>query len=123
MSPSDSQSCPPPVARMSQHDFQLWAKHQIGVILKTLEAKGNQYSERERSALGNFETGAAMLEISPMAYLMTLATKHWYALTQWASGRRPDFDQENIAERATDIIVYLLLLMYWTHYHVPKRED
>jgi hypothetical protein len=107
---------------MSQHDFQIWANHKISTINETLKEKGDQYSERTKPAHANFLAGAALLETSPMAYLMALATKHWHALAQWAAGRRPGFKREDIQERATDIIVYLLLLMYWSEYKTPKRE-
>lgn len=108
----------------TQHDFQLWAKHYMAsVVMKTLEGKGAQYSPRQDSALGNFYAGAAMLGTTPMAYLVALATKHWYALSQWATGRRPSFRNEDIQERASDVIIYLLLLMFWSEHNTPKKED
>jgi hypothetical protein len=56
-----------------------------------------------------------------MEYLMALATKHWYALSQWAAGKRSHFTRSDIHERATDIIIYMLLLMYWADNKVKEE--
>jgi hypothetical protein len=89
------------MAKMTQGDFVEWAGKYLHEIMNTLEEKGQQYSKE--SAFSNFEEGASLNGVNPLEYLMILATKHWHALC-----KAPD---SNTAERAKDIIIYMLLLI------------
>ena len=95
---------------MTQEQFQLeagrffWSK-----VMPLLKQKGAQYSTQK--AFANFEEGSALHRITPGKYLMIQATKHWHNLC-----KNPD---NNVAERCTDIIIYMLLLIMMT----KENED
>ena len=89
-----------PNQRMTQGEFGEFAAVRLQEILDLLKRKGREYSRQE--AFTNFEEGARLHSLSPRKYLMILATKHWQNLC-----REPEGD---IIERASDVIIYLLLL-------------
>ena len=89
-------------SEMTQGEFQEQVEEYIKFeLLPLLKSKGAHYSNGR--AFVNFEEGSSLHGITPGKYLMILATKHWHNLC-----KNPD---KNVAERCTDIIVYMLLLI------------
>ena len=95
----------------SEDSFYRFASDTLSDMLDKLENKGKQYSSGT-NALENLEDGSTIAGTTPEHYAMTLATKHWHALVQWSMGRRPGYTFEDVQERATDIMIYMLLLMF-----------
>ena len=95
----------------SEMSFAVFADDIMAKLRDKLVAKGRQYSDGS-NALENFEKGGDLAKTPPAHYLMVQATKHWYVLIEWSLGKRPNMPREEIIERTTDIIVYMLLLAF-----------
>jgi hypothetical protein len=96
---------------MTQSEFQEWVDIKLKTVKKLLEIKGTDYSRLQEYAFRNFEGGAKVGKMSMPKYLMILATKHWISLTQDMDDMK---NLPTVEARATDIIVYMLLLMAMT---------
>lgn len=98
-----------------QERFAKFAEAWLTNVLDTLVEKGKQYSPGDWSATTNFEEGCVAVGLTPRHYLMSQANKQWYVLCQWAAGKRPGMRMADVGERAGDVMVYLLLLLWMTH--------
>lgn len=96
---------------MADNAFHEYSSFVVEGMLVKLRDKGLQYAPGD-DELENFKKGGAISGVSPAHYLMIQATKHWYALIQIASGKRGMPDVKEVEERITDVMVYLLLLLY-----------
>lgn len=92
-----------------RHFSEDFAPKQAEEILFLLKTKGQEYSKD--SAFANFVSVSSMVRMSPFRYLMTVASKHWAALIDFACGRT-NLEVESARKRIQDVIIYLLLLLY-----------
>lgn len=110
--------------RKSQVEFQAWVRGFFeDQVMEKLMVKGEQYSGDTIPAMTNFIDGAKIVHQTPQAHLMGLGTKHWLALASWAarctiltSGEPSgpdDKEAETAIERASDILIYMFLLIFW----------
>lgn len=94
----------------SEKEFSEFAYTVLKSITSKLEEKGEQYTDGT-DALSNFTRGSEETNLYPAHYLMVMANKHWHSLVLWAS-KKVNQSTEDVVERCTDIIVYMLLLMF-----------
>lgn len=105
---------------LSEAAFAKFASNEMDEVLSgLLKEKGSQYSGHADNALVNFLDGSASVGMSPANYLMALATKHWHSIGLWSSGKS-DMSIDLVCERAKDIIVYMLLLIWMLRTHQNK---
>ena len=96
----------------SQAQFRTFAMQIFTkVVLAKLTGKGEEYTEADESALANFDASATMFNSTAERELMGYATKHWSAISLWTTAPTPTRTTK-IAERALDIIIYMLLLLF-----------
>lgn len=107
----------------TQAQFRMWAMEFVkDSILKTLTSKGDEYAELEKPALINFIDNAALLELSVEHNLMVQASKHWHTLAKYTAGKR-DLTVREVVSRCTDIIIYMMLLCFWTLSQTEQDEE
>lgn len=107
------------VVDLSEKAFADYAIGQVSMIMDLLKRKGDQYSGASNNALINFLEGSKVVGQTPANYLMAIATKHWHSLALWSLGKSNKPVGE-ICERAKDIVVYMLLLMWMAETHQEK---
>lgn len=107
----------------TQDEFQISATKHMGRIKMLMETKGLQYSGSPLDlALANFIDGSHTVGLSPILYLMALATKQWYAVCRFA--HRPMLNRvEEIQERIDDIVIYMLLLSFMLDVDLRNQEE
>lgn len=113
----------------TQTEFRSFAmKAFTHLVMPKLATRGEQYTDEDQSALANFETSAMLFQSEPERELLGLASKHWNALCLWSASRRTG-GLEVIAERAVDIIVYMMLLLFALQerhdvdFPIPQERD
>jgi len=85
----------------------------LGVIENLLGRKGDQYVGHTDHALANFADASEAWDTNiPHEILHSGMTKHWIFLTRWAKGSTA-LDRDKVRTSATDLIVYLILLLFW----------
>lgn len=100
-----------PIEPMTQEEFQVWAEGFMESIIDMMKSKGEDYSRMKDPAFKNFVQGSEILGVSKQMYLLTLVTKHFAGLLEDPIGHK---SLSLLKERATDIIVYMLLLIAMT---------
>ena len=85
----------------------------LGVIENLLGQKGDQYAGQTDHALVNFMDSSKIWDTSiPHEILHSGMTKHWSFLVKWARGSTA-LMRNKVRVSATDMIVYLILLLFW----------
>ena len=88
---------------------RLWKE----IIEKLATTKGNQYTDTH-NAFENFEQHAKAWDTDVPQAILQLAQKHWSYMIRWTKlARAENGRMAKARESAGDLIVYLLLLLFW----------
>ena len=84
------------------------------IVNNIIRDKGEQYTHHS-NAFENFEHSAAAWDTHVPYEILQMAQKHWTFLVRWAKigAPRDETMGGKARESAWDIVVYLLLLLFW----------
>ena len=86
----------------------------LPAMLKLLSHKGEQYAGKSEPALINFYEGSEFSEQTPAHYLISLATKQWHVISNWAA-TDPEMKmvtKREVVQRIFDVCIYMMLLLF-----------
>jgi hypothetical protein len=86
------------------------------IISNLIKAKAEQYTHAH-NAFENFEDYTKVWDSTVPYEMLQMATKHWVFLTRYAkvtmNGTLPERMHDKARESAWDMIVYMLLFLFW----------
>lgn len=100
--------------------FAEFAAKRTADILALLQRKGHSYADESRpeAAWANYEEMAAFAHRSTPEEIVHAMLKHLWVIMRWAQQSN---HTDDIAERIQDVMVYLLLLLFWHEYSKAQR--
>ena len=93
---------------MTNEQFQTVLAHRLEQVKQVLETKAGGYAFND-DRLHNFKRAAGLMNCTPQEAALGMAVKHIVSVTDMVSGRL-GVTEENLNEKITDAINYLILI-------------